>query len=145
MWIAIHELWFWCFCKRWAHVLLLLRLVPSSPIWDVFFHIHEFVFNWFLIANVLFHLGCYNRQYCRLGLLNKYLCLTVLEAGKSKCQQIWCLVRPHFRFIKSFPEKYLSQGLFCQFCPSTECLSPDLYPRLFSECVEGHWLMTSSL
>ena len=28
--------------------------------------------------------GCYNRQYCRLGILNKYLCLTVLEAGKSK-------------------------------------------------------------
>ena len=41
-------------------------------------------------------------------------------------------------FITFSPENMsLSEGLFCQFSQSTECLLPDLHPELFSGCVKG--------
>lgn len=53
--------------------------------------------GYIVIATVLVTLGCYNKQH-RLGdVNNKYLVFTVLEAGnsRSRCRQIWCLVRAH--------------------------------------------------
>ena len=41
---------------------------------------------------------------------------------------------------KIFSQQYLSEDLFCQFSQSTECLTPDLHPQLFSGGVEGQQL-----